>query len=149
MCRVQDVFFSRSEETILTPHVGEFAYLSGFSKQDILAQPIEISRQFAVENGVVLVLKGAPSVIASPDGSVMINSTGNAGMATAGTGDVLTGLIAGFWARKGMSLSERLVWPFTCTVRPGISPGIGREWSLVAGDVLAEVPAALVQLARS
>ena len=47
----KDIFFSRSEETILTPHVGEFAYLSGFSKQDILAQPIEISRQFAVENG--------------------------------------------------------------------------------------------------
>lgn len=145
----KDIFFSRSEETILTPHVGEFAYLSGFSKQDILAQPIEISRTFAVENGVVLVLKGAPSVIASPDGSVMINSTGNAGMATAGTGDVLTGLIAGFWAQGMSAVGAASLAVYLHGAAGDIARERQGEWSLVAGDVLAEVPAALVQLARS
>ena len=144
-----DLFTTRSEETILTPHVGEFARLSGYSREDILVSPIELSRTYAVENGVVLVLKGAPSVIASPDGSVMINPTGNAGMATAGSGDVLTGLIAGFWAQDMPA-----VWAASLAVYlHGLAGDRARdrlsEWSLMAGDLLAEVPTALAELSRS
>jgi NAD(P)H-hydrate epimerase len=144
-----DLFTSRSEETILTPHVGEFARLSGYSREDILVSPIELSRTYAVENGVVLVLKGAPSVIASPDGWVMINPTGNAGMATAGSGDVLTGLIAGFWA-QGMPA----VWAASLAVYlHGLAGDRAKdrlgEWSLMAGDLLTEVPTALVELSHS
>ena len=144
-----ELFTSRSEETILTPHVGEFARLSGYPREDILVSPIELSRTYAVEKGVVLILKGAPSVIASPDGSVMINPTGNAGMATAGSGDVLTGLIAGFWA-QGMPA----VWAASLAVYlHGLAGDRARdrlsEWGLMAGDLLTEVPTALVELSRS
>ena len=144
-----DLFASRSGETILTPHVGEFARLSGYPREDILVSPIELSRTYAVENGVVLVLKGAPSVIASPDGSVMINPTGNAGMATAGSGDMLTGLIAGFWA-QGMPA----VWAASLAVYlHGLAGDRARdrlsEWGLVAGDLLTEVPTASLSCPRS
>ncbi|MCZ7554880.1 MAG: NAD(P)H-hydrate dehydratase [Bacteroidia bacterium] len=86
-------------EVILTPHVGEFSRLVSQSKEEIETKRISLSQTFAVEFGVTLVLKGAPTVIASRDGNVFINPTGNPGMATAGAGDVLSGIIAGFRAQ--------------------------------------------------
>jgi hydroxyethylthiazole kinase-like uncharacterized protein yjeF len=86
-------------EVILTPHVGEFARLVVQSKEEIETKRIDIAQTFAVEFGVTLVLKGAPTVVATSDGQVYLNSTGNPGMATAGAGDVLSGIIAGFVAQ--------------------------------------------------
>ena len=85
---------------ILTPHPGEMARLVSKSIADITRNPIDTARSFAVARGVILVLKGSPTVVAAPDGQVYVNSTGNAGMATGGTGDVLTGMIASFVAQK-------------------------------------------------
>ncbi|MEK6322217.1 MAG: NAD(P)H-hydrate dehydratase [Acidobacteriota bacterium] len=85
---------------ILTPHPGEMARLVSKPIAEILRNPIDIARSFAVDRSVILVLKGSPSVIASPDGEVYVSRTGNAGMATGGTGDVLTGMIASFVAQK-------------------------------------------------
>ncbi|MFQ5821833.1 MAG: NAD(P)H-hydrate dehydratase, partial [Candidatus Heimdallarchaeota archaeon] len=87
---------------ILTPHPGELSRIIGSSTKDILANPVEIVKDTAKKLNVILVLKGAPTVVGSPDGYTFINSTGNPGMATAGMGDVLTGVIAGLVA-QGMS----------------------------------------------
>ena len=85
---------------ILTPHPGEMARLVGKSIPEVIANRIEMAREFATGHGVILVLKGSRTVVASPDGEVYINPTGNAGMATGGTGDVLTGIIAGLLAQN-------------------------------------------------
>jgi hydroxyethylthiazole kinase-like uncharacterized protein yjeF len=85
---------------ILTPHPGEMARLVSKNIAEVLKNPIDIARTFATARTLMLVLKGSPSVIAAPDGQVYVNTTGNAGMATGGTGDVLTGMIASFVAQK-------------------------------------------------
>lgn len=86
-------------EFILTPHSGEFSRLTGKSSKEIETSRIESARMFATATKGTIVLKGAPTATASADGSVYLNSTGNPGMATVGSGDVLTGLIAALWAQ--------------------------------------------------
>jgi NAD(P)H-hydrate epimerase len=80
---------------VLTPHPGEMARLAGTDTRTIQQDRIASARNFAEAHGCHVVLKGAGTVIAGPDGAVFINATGNAGMAAGGMGDVLTGLIAG------------------------------------------------------
>lgn len=85
---------------VLTPHPGEMSRLTGMSVSQIQKNRVACARKFATEFNVHLVLKGAGTVIAHPDGRVFINPTGNAGMASGGMGDILTGIIAGFVAQN-------------------------------------------------
>lgn len=85
---------------IVTPHPGEMARLSGLANSDVTSDRIAIAREFARRSGAITVLKGSRTIIASPDGEVFVNATGNPGMATAGSGDVLTGLLAGLLAQR-------------------------------------------------
>ena len=95
---------SRGSRIIMTPHLAEFSRLSGLSMTEIKADHIAAARHFASEWKVNLVLKGAPTLIVSAKtGNVYVNSTGNAGMACGGMGDVLTGMIAAMIAHQGMS----------------------------------------------
>lgn len=84
---------------ILTPHPGEMARLANVSNRHVLDNRVTVAREFAVTHSLILVLKGDRSLIAAPDGQVYVNPTGNPGLATAGSGDVLTGIIAGFLAQ--------------------------------------------------
>jgi hydroxyethylthiazole kinase-like uncharacterized protein yjeF len=84
---------------VLTPHPGEMARLAKKSTADIQANRLEIARIFARDSGVTLVLKGSRTLIAHPDGEVAVNTSGNPGMAKGGSGDVLTGVIAGLLAQ--------------------------------------------------
>jgi NAD(P)H-hydrate epimerase len=84
---------------ILTPHPGEMLRLMGTDNKSALSDRAAAAREFAGTNKVILVLKGSRSLIAAPDGRVFVNPTGNAGLGTAGAGDTLTGLIAGFLAQ--------------------------------------------------
>jgi len=84
---------------VLTPHAGEFQKLSGFQKPENNAERIEQAINFIDKYPTTLVLKGAPTIIFLKDKSIYINSTGNAGMATAGSGDVLSGVIGGLLAQ--------------------------------------------------
>ncbi|HEU5140737.1 MAG TPA: NAD(P)H-hydrate dehydratase [Bacillales bacterium] len=86
----------RNAQTVLTPHPGEMARLIGGSVKDVQSNRFEVSREFAREYGVYLVLKGPYTIVATPDGKQYVNSTGNAALAKGGTGDVLTGLILAF-----------------------------------------------------
>ena len=90
---------SEKAQLILTPHAGEMLRLLGTTEKSALSDRIAVARDFATEHKLILVLKGTRSLIAAPDGQVFINPTGNAGLGTAGAGDTLTGLIAGFIAQ--------------------------------------------------
>ncbi|MBI5589939.1 MAG: NAD(P)H-hydrate dehydratase [Deltaproteobacteria bacterium] len=99
VCGRLDVLKDLKAPAILTPHPGEMSRLTGVSVSDIQADRIGIARRFSRDHHVHLILKGARTVIAHPDGTVYINPTANPGMAAAGMGDVLTGVIAGLLAQ--------------------------------------------------
>ena len=86
-------------DVIITPHPGEMARLIGMSTDEVQASRLEIARNFAIAHHVFVVLKGHRTLIATPDDKVFINPTGNPGMATGGTGDILTGMIAAWLAQ--------------------------------------------------
>ena len=86
-------------DVIITPHPGEMGRLIGMSTDEVQSSRLEIARNFAVAHHVYVVLKGHRTIIATPDDKTFINPTGNPGMATGGTGDVLTGMIAGWLAQ--------------------------------------------------
>jgi ADP-dependent NAD(P)H-hydrate dehydratase / NAD(P)H-hydrate epimerase len=89
---------------VLTPHPGEMLRLMGSSDKSLLQDRVKLAREFAAEHEVILLLKGGRSLIAAPDGRVFVNSTGNAGLGTAGSGDTLTGIITGFLAQACATL---------------------------------------------
>ena len=94
------------EPLILTPHPGEMLRLLGATDKSALYDRVASVREFATRHKLILVLKGARSLIAAPDGRVFVNPTGNAGLGTAGAGDTLTGIIAAFVAQSAGTLKE-------------------------------------------
>jgi NAD(P)H-hydrate epimerase len=129
---------------ILTPHPGEMARLEvDATTQSVNADRIGTARRFARERGVFVVLKGARTVIARPDGLVAICPTGNPGMATAGTGDVLTGMIVGLLA-QGVP-----AWDAACaaTYFHGSAGDLASQHlgqpGMLASDLIAQIPYAL------
>ena len=90
---------AKGRTLVLTPHPGEMARLAGIPVAEVQADRLGVARDFAQRNGVTLVLKGARTLIAHPDGLVAVNTTGNPGMVKGGSGDLLTGLIAGLLAQ--------------------------------------------------
>jgi len=101
-----DLHSSNDCPLILTPHTGEMRRLIGADIEAAFADRVAIARDFAVAHNLILVLKGSRTLIAAPDGRVFINPTGNAGLGTAGSGDTLTGIIAGFIAQAFGTLKK-------------------------------------------
>jgi NAD(P)H-hydrate epimerase len=97
---------SKGRTLVLTPHPGEMAQLAGITTAEVQANRLEVARSFAERNGVTLVLKGARTLIAHPDGRVAVNTSGNPGMAKGGSGDLLTGLIVGLIAQHPAKMAE-------------------------------------------
>ncbi len=95
---------SRAHPLVLTPHAGEMRRLNEITDKSELIDRVAAARDFAVKHELILVLKGSRSLVAGPDGRVFVNPTGNAGLGTAGAGDTLTGLIAGFSAQAFATL---------------------------------------------
>jgi len=91
---------------VLTPHPGEMARLVGSSVKEVEADRVGLARRFATENGVTLVLKGWRTLVAHPDGRVAVNTTGNPAMSKGGSGDILTGIVAGMMAQYPERMSE-------------------------------------------
>ena len=130
---------------ILTPHSGEMARLTGLSTAQIEADRIGTARRFAAQWGAVLVLKGAGTVTAFPDGELFVNSTGNPGMATGGSGDVLTGLIAAFIA-QGLSSHDAAVAGVYVHGLAGDIAAMKGMVGISAGDLADCIPQAIQQL---
>jgi ADP-dependent NAD(P)H-hydrate dehydratase / NAD(P)H-hydrate epimerase len=101
-----DLRGSKEAPLILTPHPGEMLRLLGTTDKSILDDRVSVARSFATKHDLILVLKGTRSLVAAPDGRVFINPTGNAGLGTAGSGDTLTGIIAGFVAQSVATLND-------------------------------------------
>ncbi|MGP0587111.1 NAD(P)H-hydrate dehydratase [Paenibacillus timonensis] len=128
----------REAATILTPHPGEMARLAGLSTAEVQRDRIGLARRFALQHGVTLVLKGARTVVAAPDGRVFVNVTGHPGMATGGSGDVLTGLIAGLLA-QGLNAVQAAafgVYLHGLAGERAAAGRIGNPASLLAGDII-------------
>ena len=102
-----DLKGSNEHPLVLTPHPGEMLRLLGANDKSALDDRVSVAREFARAHQVILVLKGSRPFVATPDGRVFINPTGNAGLGTAGAGDTLTGLISGFLAQAYATLEDR------------------------------------------
>lgn len=127
---------------VLTPHPGEMARLTGLSVQAVNADRVTVARQAAGEWGSIVVLKGARTVVAFPDGEVYINTSGNAGMATGGTGDALTGIIAGLIAQGLSSHDAAVAGVYVHGLAGDVAAAAGMV-GLTATDLIKAVPAAL------
>jgi hydroxyethylthiazole kinase-like uncharacterized protein yjeF len=134
---------------VLTPHPGEMARLTGKKIPEIQADRVEAARGLATARQVCLVLKGERSLIAFPDGRVWINPTGTPAMATGGTGDILTGLIAGFLGQFPKEPDTAIA---AAVYLHGLAGQLGAaaltEQCLVATDLLRYLPAAMEECAR-
>lgn len=95
-----DILKKAKASIIITPHPGEMARLVNSTAKDVNADRLNTALNFSEKYGVVTVLKGAGTIIASPDGKARLNTTGNSGMATGGSGDVLAGMVASLLAQK-------------------------------------------------
>jgi hydroxyethylthiazole kinase-like uncharacterized protein yjeF len=128
---------------VLTPHPGELSRLNKRAIAEIEADRVGVARAFAAEYKVVLVLKGVPTVVALPDGRCYLNSTGNSGLASGGSGDVLTGLIAGLMG-QGLEPWQAAVCGVYLhgLVADRLKPETG-ERGMIAGDLVRKLPQVL------
>jgi len=125
---------------VLTPHPGEMARLAGITVAEVQADRLAVAREFAESNGVTLVLKGARTLIAHPDGRVAVNTTGNPGMAKGGSGDLLTGLVAGLLAQyPGEAAQAVEAAVYLHGLAADLAVRAGDEHTLLATDSLAQL----------
>ena len=134
------------EEAVLTPHPGEMARLMPTPVPTLEADRIHTAQQFAMEYGVTLVFKGAPTVTGDAHGNVWVNSTGNPGMATGGMGDVLTGIIAGLMTQGMSSESAATLGVYLHGLAGDRAAAALGMHGLIASDVLQAVPQAISSL---
>jgi len=135
-------------ERVLTPHLGEMERLTGVEAAALEAGRIDAAREWAGRWRSVVVLKGAPTVTAAPDGRATVNPTGNPGLATAGTGDVLTGVIAGLMAQGLSAYDAARLGVFAHGMAGDLAARGKGQAGLIAGDVIESLPGALLVLAR-
>jgi NAD(P)H-hydrate epimerase len=133
---------------ILTPHVGEMARLTGLGADEIESARIDVARRYAARWRCVLVLKGAPTVIATPEGDATVNPTGNPGLATAGSGDVLTGVIAALVAQRLAPADAAVLGAYIHGLAGDLAAAERGALGMVAGDVAEMLPQALLALTR-
>jgi hydroxyethylthiazole kinase-like uncharacterized protein yjeF len=136
----------RHPPLVLTPHPGEMARLAGKSNDEILAHRAEIAIRFAKRYRIYLVLKGYRSLVATPEGELFVNSTGNPGMATGGAGDVLTGILSGLIA-QGIPLLQAVLAGVWIHGRAGdlVAKKKG-EAGMIAWDIAEEVPCVMREI---
>ena len=128
---------------VITPHPGEMARLLGSTAADVQKDRINIARKFAADHNLIVVLKGHRTLVAAPDGQVWANATGNPGMATGGTGDILTGMMSGLMAQNPKNILEAvLVAVYLHGLAGDVACETTGEHSLTATDLLRTLPEA-------
>ncbi|MFN4182814.1 MAG: NAD(P)H-hydrate dehydratase, partial [bacterium] len=134
---------------VLTPHSGEIARLMGISAEEVERNRVEIARRCAQETGKVVLLKGARSLIATPEGKVYVNPTGNKGMATGGSGDVLAGMIGAFLGMGMTPEKSTACGVFLHGLAGDIAAQSRTVYSCSATDILARIPDAFREVLSS
>jgi hydroxyethylthiazole kinase-like uncharacterized protein yjeF len=135
-------------DVIITPHPGEMARLAGVSTDEVQANRLDIAADFATTHRVYVVLKGHRTVIATPTGRIFINPTGNPGMATAGTGDVLTGMVAAWLAQLLDAESACRIAVFLHGAAGDLAESAHGQVAMTATDLLARLGDALTALTQ-
>jgi NAD(P)H-hydrate epimerase len=142
----------RGRTLVITPHPGEMARLTGLSIAEVQANRVEVARKFAREHELIVVLKGHRTLVvgattAAPDGAVWVNPTGNPGMATGGTGDILTGMIAGLIAQHPQhALEATALAVYLHGLAGDLAAASVGENSLVATDLVRFLPQAFAEM---
>jgi NAD(P)H-hydrate epimerase len=131
---------------VLTPHPGEFARLLGLSVQEVLERRLALAPAFALEHRVILVLKGYRTLTVAPDGRTFINPTGNPGMATGGSGDVLSGMIASLLVQDKDVLGAVRAAVYLHGLAGDLAADKLSEKFLSAGDLIRCLPTAIKAL---
>jgi hydroxyethylthiazole kinase-like uncharacterized protein yjeF len=141
-----DLLAKCGKRLIITPHVVEMSRLSGEDPHTVVQDRVGAAKHFSTKLGIVVLLKGAPTVIAQPEGTTYVNPTGNAGLASGGSGDVLTGIIAGL---LGQSLSPVRAAALGAYLH-GLSADVAKEKlgeeGMIAGDLIECLPEAILRL---
>lgn len=135
-----DLLNNRKYPTVLTPHPGEFSKLISKDITTVQALRSKVASNFARKHKVVLVLKGHKTVVAGPRGETYVNTTGNSGMSTAGTGDVLTGMIASFIGQGIEPYSAAVVGVYIHGLAGDLAAKEKGQFSLIASDLLKQLP---------
>jgi NAD(P)H-hydrate epimerase len=152
-----NAFESRADELngkgrtlVITPHPGEMARLAGSSVADVQKDRLGMARRFAREHEAIVVLKGHRTLVVQPDGEAWVNTTGNPGMATGGTGDILTGMVAGMIAQNPKQVFRAVLAAVHLHGLAGdvMQESVG-EHSLVATDLLQGLPEAFRRSQKS
>ncbi len=143
-----DLLERLSGRAVLTPHPGELSRLLDRSSEEIDRDRIEVVRTFAREHGIVLLLKGRPTAIGTPKGEVYLNPTGNTGLATGGSGDVLTGLIAGLMAGGATPTEGAILGAYLHGATADLLARDRAERSIIPSDLIDALPYAIAEVER-
>ena len=140
----------KDRSLVITPHPGEMARLAGCTTADVQANRLGVARKFAREHDLIVVLKGHRTLIVRPDGEAWVSTTGNPGMSTGGTGDILTGMVAGMMAQHPENM---LLAVLGAVHLHGVAGDVMREsvgeHSLVATDLLRGLPEAFLRTRKA
>ncbi len=134
------------KDVILTPHIGEMSRLANIKMEDIIRDKIGVLRKFVNDYKVNVLLKDGRSILADADKNVYVNTTGNSGMATPGSGDVLTGVIAAFMAHGMLSAQAGIIANYVHGLAGDILRGENGEEGIIAGDLAKALPRAIKNL---
>ena len=149
LAQIPNWWHKLSGDVIITPHPGEMSRLTGLTVEEVQKNRIEVARKYAAEWNIVIVLKGAHTVVAAPDGEVKLSTVANSGLASAGTGDVLAGAVAGLVAQG--------LYPFTaaaCGVYLHADAGeavveeLG-DTGMIASDLLPVLPMVILEAKKT
>ena len=143
----KEVLKNKKCEVILTPHIGEFARLLNVEKEKVIENSVKLANEFAKEYSVTMLVKSAVSVIS--DGEItFINTKGNPGMAKAGSGDVLSGLMAGLFARGLSGVEGATVASYVFGSAGNVAKKENHEITITASDIIASLPKAIRELSK-
>ncbi len=135
-----DVLYDAKQSIILTPHIGEFSYLTGTDTAQILKDTEKYGIKFAKRYGVTLVLKSHRTIVCTPDGKCFVNMLGNPGMATGGTGDVLSGCIASFEGQGLGANDAAKLGVYIHSLASDMAAEEKGEYSLTPSDIIDYIP---------
>ncbi len=141
-----DIFKKFKADVVITPHPGEMGRLTGLDISYIQKNRIEVAVKYAALWGVIVVLKGARTIIADKNGTVFINPTGNSGMATAGSGDSLTGIITSLIGQGASSLEAAAAAVYIHGMAGDLAAKIKGEYGMTAADIVENIPAAICNI---
>ena len=150
-----DELNGKGRTLVITPHPGEMARLVGCSIPDVQKDRLGVARKFARDHELIVVLKGSRTLVVQPDGEAWVNTTGNPGMSTGGTGDILTGMVAGMIAQTKGVKAPHVIVPAVCAAVQlhGLAGDVMLsevgEHGMVATDLLRGLPRAFAQAQRA